>query len=64
VTAIEAEHAVKIPGREFSADVFDTLGSLNQFVSQKVGSSRANGPVDYDSSVGIRRSSVAATRRA
>lgn len=44
VMAIEAEYSVKILDRELSADVFETLGSLNQFVAKKTGSSRVNGP--------------------
>jgi acyl carrier protein len=43
VMAIEAEYGVKIPDRELSADVFETLGSLDKFVSHKVSSSRADG---------------------
>lgn len=39
VMAIEAEYGVKIPDRELSADVFETLGSLSRFVSRKTGSS-------------------------
>ena len=39
VMALEAEYGVKIPDRELSAEVFETLGSLNRFISQKTGSS-------------------------
>jgi acyl carrier protein len=41
VMAIEAEYGVKIPDRELSADVFETLGSLNRFVSKKTSPIRA-----------------------
>lgn len=44
VMAIEAEYGIKIPDRELSADLFETLGSLNRFVSLKAGSSGVNGP--------------------
>lgn len=43
VMAIEAEYRVKIPDRELSADVFETLGSLNQFIAKKVGPSHTGG---------------------
>ena len=35
VMALEVEYGVKIPDRELSADVFETLGSLNRFIAHK-----------------------------
>ena len=35
VAAIEEEFGVRIADRELSADLFETFGSLNQFVSGK-----------------------------
>ena len=43
VMALEAEYGVKIPDRELSADVFETLGSLSRFIAQKTGSSDSRG---------------------
>ena len=39
VMAIEQEYGIEIPDRELSADVFETLGSLRQFISRKIDSS-------------------------
>jgi acyl carrier protein len=36
VAAIEEEYGVTINDDELSADVFETVGSLTQFVSQKI----------------------------
>jgi acyl carrier protein len=35
VTSIEQEYGVDIPDDELSAEVFETLGSLNRFVAMK-----------------------------
>ena len=40
VMAIEQEYGVKIPDRELSADVFETVGSLGRFISRKVDSAK------------------------
>jgi len=42
VMAIEQEYGVKIPDRELSADIFETLGSLIRFISHKVDSTTHN----------------------
>ena len=44
VMALEAEYGVKIPDRELSADVFETLGSLSRFISKKTGATRSESP--------------------
>jgi acyl carrier protein len=41
VMAIEQEYGVRIPDRELSADVFETLGSLNSFICRKVERARS-----------------------
>ena len=38
VMAIEQEYGIKIPDRELSADVFETVGSLGRFISRKIDS--------------------------
>ena len=43
VMALEEEFGVKISDRELSAEVFETLGSLNRFISSKANISRPHG---------------------
>ena len=38
VMGLEEEFGVKIPDRELSAEIFETLGSLNRFIAGKAGS--------------------------
>lgn len=39
VSAIEEEYEVRIADRELSADIFETLGTLRDFISRKIRSS-------------------------
>ena len=45
IMALEKEYGVKIPDRELSADVFETMGSLIGFISRKTAVARASSAV-------------------
>ena len=38
VTTVEQEYGITINDDELSADVFETLGTLNRFIAEKLGS--------------------------